>query len=380
MLDPRAFELPIEYIPLSGLDEYLVHNGHTLRTSMSEDPQAFERMWFSCVDKTGELLIVMGIGFYANLDACDAFAIVNHRGIHTTVRTQRRLGPNRLDMRMGPLNFALVAPFKHWRLSLGPNEFGIQFEIDWYDGPKLPSYHDSGEVVRGDGSTAQPSLGYETFGTQSGWVEIDGERLELTTARFTGSRDHHWGTRENVGGPAPAPGPLAGHAHSGEFVEFEDFALFAKEIFYNRGDARASSPIVRSRRRLKFEEGSHHVLAGEVDLDFANGESRSYTFERLGNQVAYLRCGMYGGFGGKGGTPDGNIWHGQYSEPRVRVSGETYDVNDKSVRLKLGGLDDSAVRIQCGDQVAFGIMETVNTYSHDAAMAGRLGLSVAKDD
>jgi hypothetical protein len=376
IVDPRAFAVSEDFAPMSGIDEYMLHVGPMLRTALGRDPKAFERMWFSCVDSSGELLVVMGIGFYPNLDAADAFVIVNRRGVHTTVRAQRRLGHNRLDMRIGPINFELIAPFEQWRLSLGDNPFGITFELNWLQGAKLPVYHDAGEIILGDGRTYQPSLGYESFGCVEGWIDISGERIEVTADRFSGSRDHHWGTRENVGGPPEQPGPLAGHTHSGEFVEFKDFALFSKEIFYERGDPRQASPIVDFSRRLRFEPDTHLVVAGEVDLEFKNGETRHYTFERLGNQIAFLRCAMYGGFGGKGGTPDGDVWHGQYSGDEIRVSGEVYDVNDPAIRARLCGLDDSAARFECDGEVSYGIMESVHTFSWDAAQEDRGGFSV----
>ena len=55
------------------------------------------------------------------------------------------------------------------------------------------------------------------------------------------------------------------------------------------------------------------------------------TFERLGNQIAFLRCGMYGG--PNGGTPNGDVWQGMKVGDGV-VSGETYDANDPAVRAE----------------------------------------------
>jgi len=376
VINPAEFDVPREYQPMSGLDEYLIHNNSLpIRAMVTSDPRAFERTWFSSVDRDGELLIVVGLGFYPNLDAADAFAIVNHRGRHTTVRGQRRLGANRLDMRIGPIALEVVVPFRQWRLSLDPNEYGTGFQIDWFDS-KLPVFRDGGTAIRGL-ATLSPSAGYESFGYQRGWVEVDGVRTEITPDRFRGSRDHHWGVRENVGGPSLRPGPLAGHAYSGEFVEFDEFALFARGIYFNRGDGRQGSSLRRASRRLRFEPETNFVLSGEVDLEFESGVTKRLTFNRMGNQIAFLRCGMYGGFGGRGGTPDGDIWHGQFAGgDEVVVTGETYDVNDSAVRRRLAGLDDCVARFECEGEIAYGIVESVHPYSYEAAREGRAGLAL----
>lgn len=102
------------------------------------------------------------------------------------------------------------------------------------------------------------------------------------------------------------------------------------------------------------------------------------TFERLGNQTAYLRCGMYGG--PNGGTPDGDLWHGMsVGDPRSReatVSGETYDVNDPEVRSRICGLDQHHARFELDGEVAYGIVEPYDTLCYEMAKAGRLGFSL----
>ena len=103
------FDAGQEHYPMSGLDEFMIHNHpHPVRVMWTSDPQAYERMWFTCQDRTGDLLVVAGMGIYPNLGTAEAFAIVNVRGRHTTVRAHRKLGLNRMDMRVGPISFDLV--------------------------------------------------------------------------------------------------------------------------------------------------------------------------------------------------------------------------------------------------------------------------------
>ena len=82
------------------------------------DAQAYERVWFTCQDKVGEVLVVVGLAFYPNLGTAEAFAIVNVHGQHATVRAHRSLGNDRMDMELGPFRFEVVEPFRQWRLQL----------------------------------------------------------------------------------------------------------------------------------------------------------------------------------------------------------------------------------------------------------------------
>jgi hypothetical protein len=152
---------------------------------------------------------------------------------------------------------------------------------------------------------------------------------------------------------------------SGQWVEFGDWSVWLNRVLYNLGDERpGAGQILRRDHRLRFEEDTKLLLSGEVDLLLEDGSTRTMTFERLGNQIAFLRCGMYGG--PNGGTPDGDIWQGQYQGEHV-VSGETYDVNDPEVRARIKGLDDHHVRYECDGEVAYGLIEPYDTICYEWA-------------
>ena len=164
------YEAGPEHYPLSGVDEFMIHNHpHPVRVMWTSDLQAYERMWFTCQDRTGDLLVVAGMGIYPNLGTAEAFAIVNVRGRHTTVRAHRKLGLNRMDMSVGPLNFELVQPFREWRIRLDENPYGISFDISWFD-TKRPVYRLLGGGMFIGTRPFSGVAGYDGFGRQSGWV------------------------------------------------------------------------------------------------------------------------------------------------------------------------------------------------------------------
>ncbi|MFM7223854.1 MAG: hypothetical protein ACKO1Y_00210 [Actinomycetota bacterium] len=366
------FDASSEHSPLSGIDEYLVHNyPHPVRVMWTTDAQAYERVWFTAEDDAGELLVVCGLAFYPNLGTAEAYAIVNHRGAHTTVRAHRRLGDDRTDMRIGPLAFEVVAPFREWRLTLDDNEYGIAFDIRWHDTKRCVFRNIGAGAIMG-GRPFGGVAGYDGFGEQSGWVRIGSERIELARERFTGTRDHHWGTRDGVGGR----GRWSGWQHplSGAYVRFPQWCAWTDHVLYDLGDPRPGSETLRRRRhRLRFEPETGLLIGGEMDLTFRTGEVRTVEFERLGHQIAFLRCGMYGG--PNGGTPEGDVWHGEFVGDGA-VTGETYDVTDPAVRSRICGLDQHQVRFTCEGETAVGIFEVYDTLCRDVATRGEQGLSL----
>jgi hypothetical protein len=164
------------------------------------------------------------------------------------------------------------------------------------------------------------------------------------------------------------------HPHSGEWVEFADMGIWGDHVLYDLGDSRRRSATLAKRvHRMRFEEDTHLLLSGEVDLVFADGSMKTMSFERLGHQIAFLRCGMYGG--PNGGTPDGDIWHGMYVGDGV-VTGETYDANNPEVRSRLCGLDQHHARFELNGEVTFGIIEPYDILCYKISRAGVMGFSL----
>jgi hypothetical protein len=365
------FDASIEHSPMTGLDEYLVHNyPQPVRVMWTTDPRAYERLWFTAQDMVGELLVMIGLGFYPNLNTAEAYGIVNHRGVHTSVRAHRSLGDDRMNMKVGPFDFEIVEPFAEWRLTLDENDFGMRYDIRWHD-TKRALFHRIAPGYITNGRVGGETSGYETFGRQSGWVEVGGQRFELSTDAYLGSRDHHWGVRDGVGGRGHYMG--AAHAMSGQWVEFADWSVWLNRIFYNLRDPRPGAGTILARtHRLCFEPDTKLLSGGEIDLLMADGEKRTMTFERMGQQVAYLRCGMYGG--PNGGTPDGDVWQGEYVGEDV-VAGEVNDTNDPDVRMRIAGLDDIHARYECQGEVAYGLIEPYETICYDWCAQGIGGFS-----
>lgn len=384
-LDPGSApfrDISPEHGAMSALDEFPVHHSPTpVRVVYTTDARAYERLWFTNQDHGGQVYIVCGLGFYPNLDTAEAYAIVNVRGQLTYIHAHRKLGVNRMDMRVGPLSFEVVEPFKQWRLQLAENRFGISYDLRWFDS-KRAVFHNFGvgggispwgsSVLRAD-----DIAGYETFGRIEGWVAAGGERHAFSASTSNGSRDHHWGTREGVGGRERTREGGGGHGNAGpsggQWVEFKDWSIWAGRNLYNLGDPRpGAGRYLPAHRKLRFDPESKLFVEGVVTNQLEDGEKFDVHFRRIGSQIAFLRCGGYGGR--TGGTPDGDIWHGM--PVGDLIGGGQYDVTRPENQALLAGLDDHLCEVSARGETTIGIFEPYEPVAYEACRDGWPGYSL----
>lgn len=361
-----------EQFPLASADDHLIHQTpDPLRVAWTTDPRFFERHWNVIHDDAGEVMIATGGSFYPNLDIAEAYAIVNLRGVHTSVRAYRKLGADRMNLHVGPIQPTITEGLRRWHHELADNAWGIRYSIDWQD-TKRQVYHAayaSLETSQPVGGQRHVTAGFEGFGEAQGWVQVGDERIELRAGHCRGTRDRHWGIGRGVGGPALQPGgrPLKAGWVGGNWICFKDFGIWGNQVLYNFGDPRRGmGKVLRTERRLRFEEDTHIFLEGEIDFTLSDGSVKRVHYERLGQQTAYMRCGMYGG------TPDEGLHHGM-SGGVERVEGDRYDLRDVEARLKLRGLDEHHCRISCDGEVTTGVLQPLEPDAYEACLRGDPG-------
>ncbi len=359
-----------EQFPLSPLDDYFIHQTpDPIRIMWTGDPRAYERYWMVCHDPAGEVLVATGASAYPNLDRAEAYAIVNVGGQHTTVRAFRAVGADRADLRIGPIAPRIIRGMRWWRYVLEPNDWGISFELDFHDTTRQTFREPRSDSAAGipPGRRNDVTTGFESFGEVEGWVQVGDRRIEIP-AGSPGTRDRHWGVGRGVGGPALS---LGGRLHVGvsgnAFVAFPSWTLWGDKVFHRFGDPRpGSGSVARPDRRLRFEPDTHIFVEGIVDYTLDTGEVKQVHYQRIGQQTAYLRCGMYGG------TPETGVHQGGYDGPDL-VEGETYDVNRPEVRSRLAGLDEHLCRVTCNGEEATGLYQPIDPVAYERCAAGRPG-------
>ena len=360
-----------EQFPLSPLDDFMIHQTpDPVRVMWTGDPRAYERYWVIMHDPAGEVIIATGGSFYPNLDRAEAYAIVNRGGRHTAVRSFRAIGADRADLRLGPIAPRIVRGLREWRFVLDPNEWGISYDLRFVDTTRQVFREPLSNSANGTppGRRGDVTSGFEGFGAVSGWYEIDGVRHEMPEGSV-GTRDRHWGTGRGVGGPAMS---LGGRLHVGTngnaFVAFDDWTLWGDRVYYPFGhERRGAARVGKPTRRLRFEPGTDLVAEAEVDYTFDTGGTRTLRYERIGQQTAYLRCGMYGG------TPDGDIHQGSYDGPDL-TEGETYDLSRPETRIGIRGLDEHLCRVTTDTgETAIGVYQAIDPVAYELCVSGRPG-------
>lgn len=364
-------ELPPHYAPLSGWDEYPIHQTVApVRYVATTDPRAFERYWFTATAKDGSLFMITGIGFYPNLGVVDGYCLVVHEGRQTVVRAHRKLTADRADLCVGPINFDPVAPFKQWNLGLQDNEHGFAFDLKFFDS-KRPRFSKM-DAARFPGAPENIHLlhdwgGYEGFGSVEGEIRLGGKTITLTRDRYVGSRDHHWGIRDGVGGMSLSQ-PKKGFSHCAQFVEFKDWGIWGPQVLLNPDNSASMPRFVETLKyELDFDPQTRQFREAIATNRLDNGEIRVVHYQAIPHMTGYLRCGGYAGPDGRG-TPDSNYLHGKGIGDAF--TGHVYDVTDVATQIDLAGFEDHLCFVTCGDETTVGVFECMNPAIHHMCEAG----------
>ena len=199
------------------------------------------------------------------------------------------------------------------------------------------------------------------LGSWSGWLDVDGDRIEVTPDHWWGSRDRSWGIRP-VGEPED-PGNLAAKEPE-PFrwlyapLRMEDHALVF--ICQERGDG---SRVLEEAVRLWPDGRVDHLGRPEHDLRWnAAGPGLFGLVEgatlRLGDVVVEVEPVLPVHIGvGTGYGFDGDGWkHGAYQGDLV-VQGKVYDLATDEGRGAMFGIVDAVARCTSDGQTGWGLFE-----------------------
>ncbi len=197
--------LSTNYGDLVPEDELLTHQiVDTFATVSQSDPSWTEKIWTIAHARDNSLQLVLGVGKYTNRGVFDGAAGVCRGTEQWTVRAGRRLAADPSGADVGPIHYRVVEPLKSIRVSLDPNPHApIAFDVTM-TGDFPAALEDPWPDRSPDGYRVTHNvLRYHQVGTAAGWVELHGERTEVTSDNWISVRDHSWGLRPGVGKPIP---------------------------------------------------------------------------------------------------------------------------------------------------------------------------------
>ncbi|MBK7250873.1 MAG: hypothetical protein IPI06_08365 [Gammaproteobacteria bacterium] len=349
--------------PLLAADEGFNHQiVETFASVAQSDYSWAEKVCAMAAARDGSLQIDFGFGKYVNRNVVDGYGGVSRGVEQWNVRASRELSraPDTIDV--GPLRYEILEPLRRIRVVLEKNDAQpIAFDVV-LEGivPCFTEEREDRRGITGYRRTAD-QIRYHQTGTARGWVEVAGERTEITPGNWIMTRDHSWGLRPGVGQPVAdvAPEPMeSGHMRvlaiwnplfferaDGSTCAFHQYYLYygaqGHELKRMQGGFEHANgrrePLAAIDPVLRFDPRNRRFLEGEFRLQMADGSRRVLSARAMGDTGFHLGGGLYHGFDGK--------FHGQYRSP-LHVEGEYFaDCSTAESVKRLNQFRDCVVQV-----------------------------------
>jgi hypothetical protein len=338
--------------PLLPGDESLTHQiADTLAVVATSDPSWTEKVCAMAAAKDGSLQLGFGLGKYPNRNVMDGYAGISRGVEQMTVRASRRLSPDPEATVIGPIRYQVDSPLRSVVFALEPNPTQpVSFE--WrFESIVPPQLEDRSHTRRGY-RVATDLVRYHQIGLARGFVEIDGERTEITPETWVSTRDHSWGVRYDVGLPPQdlEPGdPLAGLSFrmvwSPVAMERPDGSRYGLFLHYQiiQGPGFVESPdgaydrFLDLEPELSFDPITRRLRGGRIHATSADGSTRTLGIEVVSDTGFHLGAGLYFGFDGH--------HHGEWRGDLV-VDGERIaDCTEPATARRLHQIRDTVIHV-----------------------------------
>jgi hypothetical protein len=218
-----------EYVGLGPLDEYPIHQlPQPVAWAGNSDRNFYDRCYLNAHDRTGDLFLITGLGFYPNLGTKDAYVLIRKGNVQTAVQLGDAADPrgaDRLEQRVGNYHIEVIEPLRRLRVELTETE-GIALDLTWTG--DFDVVQEQRHLMRHGAGTTLDAQRFAQVGAWEGLIRIDGEEIAVTPDRWVGTRDRSWGIRpvgEAVPGGKPADPPFDGMWWLYLPLRFEEFAI-----------------------------------------------------------------------------------------------------------------------------------------------------------
>ena len=348
--------------PLVPADETLNHQiTDTFATVGQTDRSWTEKICAMACARDGSLQLAFGLGKYPNRNVMDGYAGVSRGVEQWTVRASRSLASDPGTPSVGPLHYEVLDPMRTVRFALDANDV-VPIRFEWIFEHAVPPFLEEHEVHRSrDGSRVDADIArYHQIGTARGWVEVDGDRIELDETTWVSTRDHSWGVRYMVGAPigdveprdAP-PGVSTTVIWSPMLCERPDGSRYGIHTYYQRHrfgewqriemqggiehpDGRKDQ-FVGLVPEVEVRDDNRRFQRGTFRYQLADGGERVTEVRAASDTGFHLGAGLYFGFD--------DHWHGQWRGPLV-VDGEYVDdCADPATARRMHQMRDCVVRV-----------------------------------
>lgn len=257
----------------------------------------FDRFYFNAHGAASGPYLLMGAGVYPGTRVIDGYAMLVTEGRQRNIRFSESYAGPEIPRSVGPFAFETLQEDQVWRMRLGPNPLGIEFDLTWTArAPKWACAPISVEDRR-NGTVSRFGHFFQS-GRYEGYLLADGLRTDLSG--WLGQRDRSTGTRPVSPGQgahiwlqAQFPGFVIGFIQ--DLSRENSQILLDGAVIHETGEV---DPIVRSDHALAFDE-QLELAPGRLELQTASGRRYSLRYDPATNVGGYLSGGGYGGYHGK---------------------------------------------------------------------------------
>ena len=194
---------------LTHADEWPIHQTPEPIAHAGTDRNFYDRYFFNGYSRQAgdDQMFALAFGVYPQLGIADASLCWMAGGRQMNLHASRWLNAERMDLAVGPIRLTIEEPLQRLRISIDAPEHGIAADL-LFAGRSFPV--EEPRFTRTVGT--RTLLDYTRLtqnGGYAGWLEVDGERIEM--AGWAGTRDRSWGVRpvgaRDVQPPASAEPP-----------------------------------------------------------------------------------------------------------------------------------------------------------------------------
>ncbi len=281
---------------LTSFDDFPIHQGSLpVALTATSDPNHYDRYFFNGYTRDGSLYFAAAMGLYPNRHVADAAFSVVRGGEQVNVHASRRAPLDRRDaLTVGPIQVEIIEGLKVLRLVIDSPEHGLRADLVFRNRTlaieEPPFFRRAGQRVWFDYTRLTQ------FGAWEGWLEVDGEVIEIASADTWGSRDRSWGIRpvgerNAYGAPTGMPqfywlwAPLnfEGFCTHFDVNETPDGSRWHEEALYVPLDGAEAVRMAASPYRIDWAPGTRHAAGFELSLIQADGAISHLTLEPILN-------------------------------------------------------------------------------------------------
>ena len=336
---------------LGPMDEFPVHQiPQPIAWPGSSDRNFYDRSYFNAHDRTGDIFLITGIGYYPNLGVKDAFVLVRRGDAQTAVHLSRR---HRLRTGSTRTSWATASrsPIRCTSCASCIDETeGMAVDLTWNG--LFDVVQEQRHILRAGTRITLDAQRFAQVGSWSGHIVIDGEEITVDPSVWIGSRDRSWGIRpigEAEPAGRPADPPFEGMWWLYVPMAFDDFSIVLI-IQEEPSGFRSLNDCTRiwkdgrveqlgwPRVKIHYTSGTRIPTGATIDATAADGTPVRFDVE----SKLPVPIHVGGGYGGDSDWIHG-MWKGEKFTERL-----TYDMTDPAIIGRAGfGVIDHVGRAVC---------------------------------